>query len=1076
MKTVPHYAQLGAFVTLLVGADIGHSQIILDDHFDDAEVSGWVGQGNTRTFSAQNITQTGSVLTSGVVATQTNTNRSIVSTTSFAPAATGGFRMTFVADSVSTAPGANGYFIGLVRENNVFHRDASTKNFGLAFYGQEARTGSSGGFGLIYGDNNNTASADFILGNSDAQGDVDMASFLDGFTATVSVDETGWAYEITGLLNSAGANTTFTDSGTWALSGTDFNSLWPADQEWFVTGGNQVVAATTHRHSFDRITVEEPTPPVDTDGDGMPDEYELANGTDIDVDDAANDKDLDGLSNLQEYLGQNNASENTGFGRTLSGSADSDGDTLSDNDEIEGTLNPWSGGISDDPPGDPTNPNNANSDSEGGNDATEIANGTDPNAPPANTGPIFTFTDSDGDSYSDEAEAAFGSDPNDPASCPDHTPAPTKPNIVIIYADDLGFGDISAYGNHYGTPATTVTPNVDALAAAGVMFTQAHSSNGVCTPSRYALLTGKYNWREFNGITNHFGGQMGGQEVPRPSDVTIAEFLKTHNYDTAAFGKWHLGGAFYTRAGTRVSGNPNTPNDIDWARPVGHHAVANGFDSFRGLAATINRGPYVYLVDDRVQYWDASLDGGDGAYRDATNADTFRTITAAELSSSVVGTKASSPSLGDPSYKQIDPGPLMISQAEDYLAERASSGDTDPFFAYVSLYSPHFPQAITPPFVGSVGFFSGDFIKEVDHRIGRVIDAIDKHGFGDNTIIVFTSDNGPENGAMTTSLANNTDPNGPLRGNKRDVWDGGTRVPFVVRWPGQAAAGTVRNDLVWQGDIFATIAAYLQVDLPESTAPDGESFLNIIRGQPKPKPHRPSIVVSSIRGDLGVKTVDGWKFIDSSGGGHSSSWDSNNLKISNAAGTNRGTPKQLFHQAFDLGEDNNLLAGITDINTIRSFSSSVAGSDLLGAIDQYRTLTTAQRFPRVADNDADKLPNSYEITHGLDPNSPKDAGMDPDGDGNTNLEEQIAGTNPRDASDFLRIEEIRLQSEFVIVNWLSVNGKDYRLEWSTDMITWIPGTQVAGTGTLVEDSLNLSNLNLTNTSQIYVRVAISTPQ
>ena len=442
---------------LLVAAPAG-AQIILDDDFDAAEVSGWIGQGNTRTFSAQNLSQAGSVITSEVVATQSNTNRGIVSTTSFEPAATGGFRMTFIADSVSTAPGANGYFVGLVRENDVFHRENTTKNFGLAFFGQDSRTASGGGFGLIYGDNNDAAASDFLLGNSDAQGDVELASFLDGYTASVSVDEGGWSYEITGLRNAAGTEMSFADTGSWGEAGTTFAALWRSGQPWFVTGGNQVVATTTHRIAFDRITVESPTPSVDTDGDGMPDDYEAANGTDIEVDDAAGDKDLDGLTNLQEFLGQNSSGESTGFGRTLSGTADSDGDTLSDGDELAGTQNPWFNGRLGVAPGDPTNPNSANSDGEGGNDAMEIANGTDPNAPPANTGPTFTFTDTDGDGYSDEAEIAFGSDPNDRNACPDHTPPAAKPNVVIIYADDLGFGDISAYGDFYGTPPPTTTP------------------------------------------------------------------------------------------------------------------------------------------------------------------------------------------------------------------------------------------------------------------------------------------------------------------------------------------------------------------------------------------------------------------------------------------------------------------------------------------------------------------------------------------------------------------------------------------------------------------------------------------
>ena len=257
MKRSSPFSRLAAlasvpFVTFIHSAD---AQIIIDDDFDAPEVSGWVGQGNTRTFSEQTITQADSVITSEVVATQSNTNRGIVSETSFEPAATGGFSLTFVVDSVGGQPGANGYFIGIVRNNDQFFRDATTKNFGLAFFGQDPRTMSVGGFGFVYGDNNGTAASDFLLGNSDAQGDVDIGSFSDGFSATINVDPDGWSYEITGLLDAAATEVVFMATGTWAEAGTDFETLFPDGDTWFVMGSLQVVAVTTYTVAFDRITL-----------------------------------------------------------------------------------------------------------------------------------------------------------------------------------------------------------------------------------------------------------------------------------------------------------------------------------------------------------------------------------------------------------------------------------------------------------------------------------------------------------------------------------------------------------------------------------------------------------------------------------------------------------------------------------------------------------------------------------------------------------------------------------------------------------------------------------------------------
>jgi arylsulfatase A len=565
----------------------------------------------------------------------------------------------------------------------------------------------------------------------------------------------------------------------------------------------------------------------------------------------------------------------------------------------------------------------------------------------------------------------------------------SRPNVVIIYADDLGFGDVGAYGARFGTLSPGPTPHMDALAAEGLMFTQAHSSNGVCTPSRYALLTGKYNWRTFSDISWHFAAP----DIPS-SDTTLAEFLKAQGYATAAFGKWHLGGYFYDRAGVPYSARNNEitdPASVDWEHPLVGHATDNGFDVFRGLAVTINIAPYVYVKEDRIQYYDPGL----GAYRNARNTDSYHFFTSAELDDGLTISNNGNPGLGDPSYKQIDADPIMLGEVESYLAERAT--DPAPFFAYVCLYSPHEPWHITPPFANGVGFAYGDWMAEVDSRIGRILSAIDGNGLRDDTLVILTSDNGPEVTAFVNSRANGRDSNGPLRGIKRDSWEGGTRVPFIVRWPGQIAApGTVSNELIWQGDIFATVAAYLGAELALDVAPDGESFLNVLRGQPKPPQRRDSIVIASHGDHRAVIMTDGWKLIDSTGGGGiDPSYDAANRDIPGAYGTDQGTPKQLFHLPTDLGEDSNVIAGITDVTAIRSNLVLNAGRDLLGRLDQYRTTLTSAIFAPFPDNDLDGMPNWFENRHaGLGRENPSDAALDFDGDGLSNLDEYRNGTDP----------------------------------------------------------------------------------
>lgn len=531
----------------------------------------------------------------------------------------------------------------------------------------------------------------------------------------------------------------------------------------------------------------------------------------------------------------------------------------------------------------------------------------------------------------------------------------SKPNVVIVYADDLGFGDVSRYASLFGTRPPAPTPNIDRLADEGMLFTQAHAAAAVCTPSRYSLLTGIYNFRRFQSVSWTYGYADHMENIPPAGDVTLPQWLREQGYATAAFGKWHLGGKWFA-PGTdkRLSyhDNPTDSASVDWTRRIEGHATDIGFDTFRGPAVAINIPPFVYLHNDRAQVWVEDADpaanqygdklpnGRKGYFRPATAADTFHWFTSKELNSTVVGGKSAIEGLGDPSYRQIDGEPILIADFERYMEERPASGSTKPFFAYVSLHSPHLPWAITPKFDdpahGSYDY--ARFLAEVDARVGRILAAIDDNGLRENTLVIFTADNGVESTAQQRGLEHGDDPNGPLRGVKREVWEGGTRVPFIVRWPGRVAPGTVTDELISQVDIFPTLAAVLGKKLGAVIAPDGESFLPTLLGQPARPSNRGGIVLCSSGGHLALKTADGWKLVDSTGGGgNAKTWDAANNLISNAAGANRGAPKQLYRISEDIGETTNLIAGLTAEADIRAALVKQTGRDLLATLDDLRS-------------------------------------------------------------------------------------------------------------------------------------------
>jgi arylsulfatase A len=341
------------------------------------------------------------------------------------------------------------------------------------------------------------------------------------------------------------------------------------------------------------------------------------------------------------------------------------------------------------------------------------------------------------------------------------------PNIVIMYADDMGYGDLGVQNPESKIP----TPNLDRLAGEGIRFTDAHSSSGVCTPSRYALLTGRYHWRKFHGIVNAFGGS-----VFDAQRLTLPEMLKEKGYRTACIGKWHLGWAWDAIRKARVNGKKQgaNPDDFDWSRPIPDGPLAHGFDHYFGDDVP-NFPPYTWIENDRVlirptEPYKPNPMPAEGAPEGRSGP-------------MVAG------------WRQDQVMPRLTEKAVEWIGRQ--KGRNRPFFLYFPWTSPHAPIVPAREFQGKTkaGAY-GDFVFQSDWSAGQVLEALDSNGFRDNTLVIFTSDNGPEKYAYDRIRNSRHRSMGPLRGVKRDIWEGGHRIPFVVRWPGVIEPGRVSGALV----------------------------------------------------------------------------------------------------------------------------------------------------------------------------------------------------------------------------------------------------------------------------------------
>jgi len=418
------------------------------------------------------------------------------------------------------------------------------------------------------------------------------------------------------------------------------------------------------------------------------------------------------------------------------------------------------------------------------------------------------------------------------------TPGPRekRPHIVIIMADDMGLGDPGCYNPESLIP----TPHMDRIAAEGAKFTDAHAPAAMCSPTRYSLLTGRYPWR-----TRLQKGVLMPYELPliEPSRMTLASLLRNHGYGTAYVGKWHLGLKWTTKDGSKTEefydrDKPSQTDEtlqwrVDFSRPVGGGPTRLGFDYFFGNAGCpSNDPPYVFIEDDRLV-----------AVPTKMSKKEWR-----GLPGFIPG-----PMADDWSEEDIDI--VLAGKARTVIDDHLRKRPNHPLFLCLSPNSPHIPWLV-PEFMKGKSREGprGDLVALFDWVVGEVDAHLKTRGISDKTLLIVTSDNGGEVGA------NGHKSEMDFRGFKTDIWEGGHRVPFVVRWPGKIKPGTVSGDLVSLGDLFATFADLIGAPLPDDAAEDSWSVLPALLGKSQGSPLHEALVFQAGNGDLAIRQGR-WKFI-----------------------------------------------------------------------------------------------------------------------------------------------------------------------------------------------------------------------
>jgi arylsulfatase A len=474
------------------------------------------------------------------------------------------------------------------------------------------------------------------------------------------------------------------------------------------------------------------------------------------------------------------------------------------------------------------------------------------------------------------------------SGCTPAMAAPT-PNILIILADDLGYGDVGCYNAESKVP----TPHLDKLAREGMRFTDAHSPSTVCTPTRYSLLTGQMAFRiNYRSV---FAG-AGGPCLIKENQPTLPGMLRDRGYTASLIGKWHVGLSFPDKDGRRITkGGIEGVKLIDYSRPIPDAPIHRGFDHFFGtVCCPTTDFLYAYLDGDRIPVPPTAVLDKSKLPQHPYSHDNRIGMIAPDFDLEAVDM-------------------VFLRKSRELLEAHARSQPQKPFFLLHSMSAAHLPSFPAPQFKGSTKAGPhGDFIHELDHIVGELMATLEKLGMAENTLVIFTSDNGPETTSTVHMRADyHHDGARPWRGVKRDQWEGGHRVPFIARWPGKTPPGSVTHQTISLTDIMATCAAVTGAPSPENAGEDSVNILPVLLGQDGGRPVRNFTLHQTISLALAIRQGP-WKYLDHRGSG-GNSYENGELKAFDLPDTAPDAPGQLYNLDTDPGEKDNLYFKHPDI-------------------------------------------------------------------------------------------------------------------------------------------------------------------